>query len=180
MTDYKVTLKSNISTVELNKKKVKVTCANNNAGKTVMSTLTQNSKALLPNNTYDISKGIDAKDFNVKFDSKGDAEAFYNKVMDIMNDASIKTEQPEESKLQQIKDNISAKIDQTIQTVTSSLGAATAAPQATAAPTATTTPLAGGESDGNSDNGGSKKTIIIAAAAAVVLLLVVVLVMKKK
>ena len=42
MTDYRVTLKSNIQSVEINKKNVKINCHNNNAGKLVVTTLNQN------------------------------------------------------------------------------------------------------------------------------------------
>ena len=50
MTDFKTTLKSNIQSVELQKKKVKVTCANAKAGNLVITTLTQNISLLGGNN----------------------------------------------------------------------------------------------------------------------------------
>ena len=97
MTDYKSTLKSNIQSVELQKKKVKVTCANAKAGNLVITTLSQNM-ALFDGKNYDIDKGIDgAKDFHIKFKEKDHAKKFQENLNAIINDASVKTVDPEKS-----------------------------------------------------------------------------------
>lgn len=96
MSDYKTTIKSNVVTVEPDKKEVKITCANNKSGKAVMTALTQNP-SIFGGNIYDFKTGLTAKDFKVKFKKKDHAETFYDNVMSIVSDPSVVVTAPEES-----------------------------------------------------------------------------------
>lgn len=111
MSDYKTTIKSNVQMVEWDKKEVKITCVNNKAGKTVLQQITQNA-SLFGGETYDIKKGLTAKDFTVKFKKKDHAEDFYNNVMAIVSDASVPTEDPVQSGMDNLKDKVNEKVDQ--------------------------------------------------------------------
>ena len=185
MTDFKSVLKSNIQSVELEKKKVKITCANKNAGNKVITTLSQNV-SILGSNNYDVKKGIDgAKDFTIKYDGKNgkaEAEAFYNNIMDIINDQSVVTTEAEESGFQKFKENAknaAQKVGNTVKgLVEQKMSANTAVDEA--APTATALPepanITGEETSAGSDN---KKIMIIGGAVAVVLVLGIVLWLKK-
>ena len=114
MTDFRVTLKSNIQLVELKKKNVKVTCYNANSGNTVIKTISQNA-SLLGTNNYNFVKGIDgAKDFKVKFNNKADAETFHKNITAIINDNSIITEEAETSKIENFLDKYGDGILDTI------------------------------------------------------------------
>ena len=178
MTDFKSVLKSNIQSVELNKKKVKITCHNKNAGNKVITTLGQNV-SLFGSNNYDVKKGIDgAKDFNVKFDGKKgkeEAETFYNKIIAITNDSSVPTEEPEKSGIDKTKENIKNTVNQGLNALgisTPTLGAApTAAP--TAAPGATAVPAVPG-GGGPEDSEGSDKTMLYAGIGGAVLLVIII------
>ena len=103
---YKTTLKSNILSVELKKKNVKITCYNNKSGNAVMSAISQNASALGLVG-HDIKKGLTAKDFKVEFKKKESAETFYDNVMAIVEDSSVSTEAPVESGLAGIQQQLS-------------------------------------------------------------------------
>lgn len=192
MTDFKTTLKSNIQSVELQKKKVKVTCANAKAGNLVISTLTQNI-SLLGGNNYDIDKGIDgAKDFHVKFKGKEEAQTFYDNLMNVVNDASVATVAPEKSGLQNLGEkvkNAAQKVGETVKNAVEQRmggGATEEAPALEAevpSEEVATADLSAeamvGLPSGNED-GGSKKIMIIGGAVAVVLVLGIVLWKLKK
>lgn len=192
MTDFKTTLKSNIQSVELQKKKVKVTCANAKAGNLVITTLTQNI-SLLGGNNYDIDKGIDgAKDFHVKFKGKEEAQSFYDNLMNVVNDASVATVAPEKSGLQNLGEkvkNAAQKVGETVKNAVEQRmggGATEEAPALEAevpSEEVATADLSAeamvGLPSGNED-GGSKKIMIIGGAVAVVLVLGIVLWKLKK
>ena len=135
MTDFKSVLKSNIQSVELNKKKVKITCHNKNAGNKVITTLGQNV-SLLGSNNYDVKKGLDgAKDFTIKYDGKNgkaEAEAFYKNLIAITNDSSVPVEDPEKSAIDKTKDTIKNAANTALNTAKQALGIPSPAP--TAAP----------------------------------------------
>lgn len=191
MTDFKSVLKSNIQSVELEKKKVKITCANKNAGNKVITTLSQNV-SILGSNNYDVKKGIDgAKDFTIKYDGKNgkaEAEAFYNNIMAIINDPSVVTTEAEESGFQKFKENAKNAVQNVGNTVkglveqkmTSNGQASANTAVDEAAPNATVLPepanITGEETSAGSDN---KKIMIIGGAVAVVLVLGIVLWLKK-
>lgn len=103
---YKTTLKSNIISVELKKKDVKITCHNNKSGNAVMTALTQNI-SIFGGEAYDIKKGLTAKDFKVEFKKKDSAETFYNSITAIVSDPSVSTEAPVDSGLAGIQQQIS-------------------------------------------------------------------------
>ena len=189
MTDFKTTLKSNIQSVELQKKKVKVTCANAKAGNLVITTLTQNI-SLLGGNNYDIDKGIDgAKDFHVKFKGKEEAQSFYDNLMNIVTDASVATVAPEKSGLQNLGEkvkNAAQKVGETVKNAVEQRmggGATEEAPaleaEVPAEEVATAEAMAGLPS-GNEDGGNKNKIMIIGGAVAVVLVLGIVLWKLKK
>lgn len=89
MSDYKEIIKSNVMAVELDKKEVKITCQNNKGGKATITSLTQNI-SIFDGKSYDLKKGLTAKDFKFKFKKKDHAETFYNNLMDIVTDPSVK------------------------------------------------------------------------------------------
>ena len=172
MTDYKVTLKSNIQSVELNKKKVKINCYNNKAGNLVITTLSQNS-SIFGGHSYDIAKGIDgAKDFNIKFDEKGHAETFKNTIQAILDDPTIVAEEAQKSGLQ----NLTANIKNAAQNVASAVLPALNGSQG-AEPTSDS---AAAPADGNDDSGNSKTLLIAGGAVLLVLVLVLVIWKTKK
>lgn len=103
---YKTLLKSNIISVELKKKDVKITCHNNKSGNAVMTALTQNI-SIFGGEAYDIKKGLTAKDFKVEFKKKDSAETFYNSITAIVSDPSVSTEAPVDSGLAGIQQQIS-------------------------------------------------------------------------
>lgn len=189
MTDFKTTLKSNIQSVELQKKKVKVTCANAKAGNLVIATLTQNI-SLLGTNNYDIDKGIDgAKDFHVKFKGKEEAQTFYDNLMNIVTDASVATVAPEKSGLQNLGEKVKNAAQMVGETVKNAAGggATEEAPALEAevpAEEVATADLSAeamtGLPSGNEDGGNKKKILIIGGAVAVVLVLGIVLWKLKK
>lgn len=182
MTDFKSVLKSNIQSVELNKKKVKITCANKNAGNKVITTLSQNV-SLFGSNNYDVKKGIDgAKDFNVKFDGKNgkaEAETFYKNLIAITNDPSVPTEEPEKSGVDKAKEAVKTAVDNAVNTAKQAMGipeaapAPTASPSPTAAPGATAVPAAPG-GGGSEDSEGSDKTMLYAGIGGAVLLVIII------
>ena len=193
MTDFKTTLKSNIQSVELQKKKVKVTCANAKAGNLVITNLTQNI-SLLGVNNYDIDKGIDgAKDFHVKFKGKEEAQSFYDNLMNVVTDASVATVAPEKSGLQNLGEkvkNAAQKVGETVKNVVEQRmggGATEEAPALEAevpAEEVATADLSAeamaGLPSGNEDGGNKNKIMIIGGAVAVVLVLGIVLWKLKK
>ena len=168
MTDYKVTLKSNIQSVELSKKKVKINCYNNKAGNLVITTLSQNS-SIFGGLSYDINKGTTAKDFNVKFDEKGHAETFKNTIQAILDDPTIVAEEAQKSGLQ----NLTANIKNAAQNVASAVLPALNGSQG-AEPTSDS---AAAPADGDDDSGKSKTLLI--AGGAVLLVLIIGLVIWK-
>lgn len=175
MTDYKSVLKSNIQSVELNKKNVKITCANANSGNLVITTITQNSNTLT-DGTFDIAKGIDgAKDFKVKFDgkdAKDKTQAFYEKITDIINDSSVPVVLPEQSKIK----NAINSIKNTVQQVVGGGTAPSAAPDATSVPE-TATEYYEEEEVASSSN---SKMFIIGGAVILLVLVIVLVIWKKK
>lgn len=104
MSDYKTKLKSNIQSIELDGKKVKIKTVNKNAGKLVIQLLTQNS--LFGSEIYDLKNDTIPKDFNVKYKNKDHAKTFYEKVMAIISDPSVGTTDPEKSGTGAISDVI--------------------------------------------------------------------------
>lgn len=193
MTDFKTVLKSNIQSVELKKKKVKITCANKNAGNKVITTLGQNV-SLLGSNNYDVKKGLDgAKDFTIKYDGKNgkaEAEAFYNNIIAITNDSSIPVEEPEKSAIDKTKEAVKRTVDNAVNTAKEAMGISTPAPAAvpaptatpTAAPTATAIPEAPGTGGGSEAPEGSdnKKLLIIGGAVLLVIIIGLVIWKSKK
>ena len=180
MTDYKVTLKSNIQSVEVDKKKVKITCHNAKAGNLVITTLSQNS-SLFNGKAFDISKGLDgAKDFNIKFKEKDHAQAFADNITAILNDTSVAVEEAEKSGWQNFSAKVSEgakKIGETVkQAVTQQPVAEETAPAGVAS---STTAGAAGVPVG-SDGASNKKVIIIAGAVAIALVLILVIWKSKK
>lgn len=187
MTDFKTTLKSNIQSVELQKKKVKVTCFNAKAGNLVIATLTQNI-SLLGGNNYDIDKGIDgAKDFHVKFKGKEEAQTFYDNLMKIVTDASVATVAPEKSGLQNLGDkvkNAAQKVGEQVKNIVEQRmggGAPEEAPAIEAkvaeevAPANPSEETMEGISSDNEEGSSKKKIMIIGGAVAIVLVLGIVL-----
>ena len=192
MTDFKTTLKSNIQSVELQKKKVKVTCANAKAGNLVITTLTQNI-SLLGGNNYDIDKGIDgAKDFHVKFKGKEEAQTFYDNLMNIVTDASVATVAPEKSGIQNLGEkvkNAAQKVGEQVKNIVEQRmggGAPEEAPAIEAevaeevAPANPSEETMAGISSGNEEGSSKKKIMIIGGAVAIVLVLGIVLWKLKK
>lgn len=197
MTDFKTVLKTNIQSVELGKKKVKITCANKNAGNKVITTLGQNV-SLLGSNNYDVKKGLDgAKDFTVKYDGKNgkaEAEAFYNNIIAITNDSSVPVEEPEKSGIDKAKEAAKNAVNTAVNTAKQAMGiptpAPTAAPSATvvppagqtAAPSATAIPEAPGTGEGSEAPEGSdnKKLFIIGGAVLLVIVIGLVIWKSKK
>lgn len=169
MTDYRTTLKSNIQSVEVNKKNVKIDCHNAKAGKLVITTLNQNT-GIFGGNSYKIADGLTAKDFKVKFDNKEDAQEFYdNLVTGIMNNKSIKTEESQKSGWQ----NFTAGVKNTVNTVVSNVAGGTATDASTAPAAPAVAPL----QDNDDEESSSKMPLII--GGAVVLLVVIGLVIWK-
>ena len=164
MTDFRVTLKSNIKGVELNKKKVKIDCYNNKAGQLVVTTLNQNI-AIFDGHKYDIKNASNANDFKVKFDSKEAAEDFYdNLVTGIMNNKSIKTEESQKSGWQ----NFTAGIKNTVNTAISTVTGAPADPADPAVPAA---PAITSLQDNDDSSSSSKMPLIIGGAVLLVLVI---------
>lgn len=174
MTDFRVTLKSNIKGVELNKKKVKIDCYNNKAGQLVVATLNQNT-AIFDGHKYDIKNASNANDFNVKFDSKEAAEDFYdNLVTGVMNNKSVKTEESQKSGWQ----NFTAGIKNTVNTALATVTGAPADPAAPAVPASpATTSL---QDNGDDDSSSSSKMPLIIGGAVVLLVVIGLLVWKMK
>lgn len=185
MTDYKSTLKSNIQSVELQKKKVKVTCHNAKAGNLVITTLSQNM-ALFDGKNYDIDKGIDgAKDFHVKFKEKDHAKNFQENLNAIINDASVKTVEAEKSGLQNFAEKAKEtvqKVGATVKNITEQrMGVAEAPAEEIAMEEVADLSMSGMPSGGNEGEGDShKKIIIIGGAVAIVLVLGIVIWVSKK
>jgi hypothetical protein len=191
MTSFKTVLKSNIQSVELSKKKVKITCANKNAGNKVITTLGQNV-SLFGSNNYDVKKGLDgAKDFTVKFDGKNgkaEAEAFYDNLIAITNDSSVPVEEPEKSGIDNFKEGIKRTVDKGIEAGKQALGippagqTAAPTPAPTAAPSATAVPEAPGTGGGSEAPEGSdnKKLFIIGGAVFFVIVIALVIWKAKK
>lgn len=191
MTSFKTVLKSNIQSVELSKKKVKITCANKNAGNKVITTLGQNV-SLFGSNNYDVKKGLDgAKDFTVKFDGKNgkaEAEAFYDNLIAITNDSSVPVEEPEKSGIDNFKEGVKRTVDKTIEAGKQAMGipspGQTAAPPAgqTAAPSATAVPEAPGTGGGGSEapEGSDNKKLFIIGGAVLLVIIIGLVVWKSK
>ena len=181
MTDYKTTLKSNIQSVEVDKKKVKITCHNAKAGNLVITTLSQNS-SLFNGKAFDINKGLDgAKDFNIKFKEKDHAQAFADNISSILNDKSVAVEEAEKSGWQNFSAKVSEgakKIGETVkQAVTQQPVAEETAPAGVASSTPAGTADIPVGSDGSASN---KNVIIIAGAVAIALVLILVIWKSKK
>ena len=183
MTDFKSVLKSNIQSVELEKKKVKITCANKNAGNKVITTLSQNV-SILGSNNYDVKKGIDgAKDFTIKYDGKNgkaEAEAFYNNIMAIINDPSVVTTEAEESGFQEFKENAQNAVQNVGNTVkglveqkmtSNGQASANTAVDEAVPGSSGSAPLGGG---GSGDSEGSDKTMLYAGIGGAVLLVIII------
>lgn len=167
MTDYRTTLKSNIQSVEVNKKNVKIDCHNAKAGKLVITTLNQNT-GIFNGNSYNIADGLTAKDFKVKFDSKEDAQEFHNNLVSILNDKTVPVEAAAKSGLQ----NVVAGVKNTVSTVISNVaGGTTETSTAPAAPAITSL------QDNDDEESSSKMPLII--GGGVVLLVVIALVIWK-
>ena len=178
MTDYKVTLKSNIQNVELSKKKVKVNCYNNKAGNLAVTTLSQNS-SIFNGHNYDINKGIDgAKDFNVKFDDKDHAEQFKNAIQAILDDKTVVAEAPEQSAWDKAKEKINdaaTKIGNTASMALTGQPMASAEADAPAGGESAPATAAAGDNGGGNDDSGSNKLLIIGGAVVLVLVLALVI-----
>ena len=180
MTDYKVTLKSNIQSVELSKKKVKINCYNNKAGNLVITTLSQNS-SIFGGHSYDINKGTTAKDFNVKFDEKGHAETFKNTIQAILDDQSVVAEEPEKSGIDNLKEKAGNILNRATDVF---LGPApeTDAPE-TDAPAADVpaadVPADNGDNGSGNDDSGKSKTLLIAGGAVLLVLIIGLVIWKK-
>lgn len=180
MTDYKVTLKSNIQSVELNKKKVKINCYNNKSGNLVITTLNQNT-SIFNGHSYDINKGLDgAKDFNVKFDDKGHAEEFKNAIQAILNDASIVAENPEKSGLDNLKDKAGDILNRATDAFLGPAPETDAPADAPAADAPAGNAPAGGGNGGGNDDSGNSKTLLIAGGAVLLVLVLVLVIWKTK
>ena len=190
MTDFKSVLKSNIQSVELNKKKVKITCHNKNAGNKVITTLSQNV-SLFGSNNYDVKKGIDgAKDFNIKYDGKNgkaEAETFYNNIIAIITDPNVTTGEAEKSAAEKAKEAVQNAVDNAVNTAKQAMGippAPEATPTSGAAPTATPTPaptpapgataVPAAPGGGSEDSEGSDKTMLYAGIGGAVLLVIII------
>lgn len=187
MTDYKSVLKSNIQSVELNKKNVKITCANGNSGNLVITTITQNSNTLT-DGTFDIAKGIDgAKDFKVKFDgkdAKDKTQAFYEKITDIIQDSSVPVVLPEQSKIKNAINSIKNTVQQVVGGGTAPSAAPSAAPTSapTSAPDATSVPETATEyyEEEEVASSSNSKMFIIGGAVILLVLVIVLVIWKKK
>ena len=163
MTDFRVTLKSNIKGVELNKKKVKIDCQNNKAGQLVVTTLNQNA-SIFDGHKYEIKNASNANDFNVKFDSKEAAEDFYDNIVGILNDKSIKTEESQKSGWQ----NFTSGVKETVNKVVGNVTGETAEPTTTPVNPAITSLQDNGDDDSSSS---SKMPLIIGGAVLLVLVI---------
>ena len=185
MSDYKSTLKSNIQSAELQKKKVKVTCHNAKAGNLVITTLSQNM-AIFDGKNYDIDKGIDgAKDFHVKFKEKDHAQKFHENLTAIINDASVEVKEGEKSGWDNFKEKAGEtfkKVGDTVKNIAEQRMAGGEAPvedpsmEETAEMPTTGMPAGGNEGEGDS----KKKIMIIGGAVAIVLVLGIVIWVSKK
>lgn len=108
MTDFRVTLKSNISSIDnKNKKKVQIRCANNKSGNLVSTTISRNSNMLYPGHKVkNIAYGFTAKDFTIKFKNEAGATALYENLQNILNDPTIPVEAPVESGVNNVKNSL--------------------------------------------------------------------------
>ena len=204
MTDYKTTLKSNIRSLELDKKKVKITCQNNNAGKTVLTTLSQNS-SLFGGAKFDINQGLTVKDFTIKFKDKDEASAFKNTLQKILDDKTVVTTEPEKTAAQKAAEKAKTAINNAVNTATAVLTgqpvatkttvtpstttatkktvtpSTTTATKTTATPSTTTaTPSAATAVADEMPSESNNKTLLIAGVASVVVLLLVLVLWKAK
>ena len=184
MSDYKSTIKSNVQSVELQKKKVKVTCHNAKAGNLVITTLSQNI-ALFDGKNYDIDKGVDgAKDFHVKFKEKDHAQKCYDNIMAIINDASVEVKEGEKSGWDNFKEKAGEtfkKVGDTVKIIAEQRMGVAEVPAEEAADMSTTDMPATELPAGGNDEGDSKKKImIIGGAVAIVLVLGIVIWVSKK
>ena len=184
MSDYKSTIKSNVQSVELQKKKVKVTCHNAKAGNLVITTLSQNI-ALFDGKNYDIDKGVDgAKDFHVKFKEKDHAQKCYDNIMAIINDASVEVKEGEKSGWDNFKEKAGEtfkKVSDTVKNIAEQRMGVAEVPAEEAADMSTTDMPATELPAGGNDEGDSKKKImIIGGAVAIVLVLGIVIWVSKK
>lgn len=184
MTDYKTTLKSNIQSVELDKKKVKVTCHNAKAGNLVITTFSQNI-ALFGGHNFDIDKGIDgAKDFKVKFDEKDHAKTFADNLNAILNDNSVPVEEGEQSGWENFKEKAGDVFNKVGQTVKGALEQRMSGGEESADPTADPTADPNGAMSGLPPGGGkessNKKMFIIGGAVLLVIVIALVIWKTKK
>lgn len=157
MTDFRVTLKSNILSIEnKNKKKVQIRCANNKSGNLVSTTISRNSNMLYPGHKVkNIAYGISAKDFTIKFKNEAGAAALYENLQNILNDPTIPVEAPVESGLNNVKDGLLELGDRLLDTYFPETSAPASAPP-------------------KNDN-----TTVIVVGAAFVMLIVIILVVWK-
>lgn len=183
MSDYKSTIKSNVQSVELQKKKVKVTCHNAKAGNLVITTLSQNI-ALFDGKNYDIDKGIDgAKDFHIKFKEKDHAQKCYDNIMAILNDTSVEVGEAEKSGWQNFAEKAKEtvqKVGATVKNIAEQRMAGGEAPVEDPSMEETAEMPTTGMPAGNEGGDSKKKIMIIGGAVAVVLVLGIVLWVSKK
>ena len=180
MSDYKSTIKSNVQSVELQKKKVKVTCHNAKAGNLVITTLSQNI-ALFDGKNYDIDKGIDgAKDFHIKFKEKDHAQKCYDNIMTIMNDASVEVQEGEKSGWDNFKEKAGEtfkKVGDTVKNITEQRMGVAEVPSEEEEEDLS---MSGMPAGGNEDGDNKKKIMIIGGAVAIVLVLGIVIWVSRK
>lgn len=182
---YKSILKANILSVDgskINKRNVKITCHNKEAGKLVISTIQQNVSLFGGYKMEKISDGLGAKDFTVKFEIRDGAQKFYDNIVAILNDKSVVATEPEQSKLEKNIQNVQAKLSNAVSTVT---GLVTRGPVGTSTTGVTTTdgaqnsaPIVNNEVFGEDTS--NVKPILLAGGALLLVLVIVLLVWKKK
>lgn len=171
---YKTTLRSNIQSVDgskIKKRNVRIVCANSNAGNTVVSTISQNSSALTGGYKYKVVKGLNAKDFTVKFDVTAGAQYFYDKIKSVMNDTSVETTAPESSNWQKSIGNVKAAVSGTIASITGAPVVSSSDPDMPAdSPDPTDTEA----------TSSSSKMILISGAVVLIVLVIALVIWNKK
>lgn len=179
MTDFKTTLKSNIQSVELDKKKVKVTCHNTKAGNLVITTFSQNI-ALFAGHNFDIEKGITAKDFKLKFDKKDHAKTFADNLNAILNDNSVSVEEGEQSGWDNFKEKAGDVFNKVGQTVKGALEQRMGGGEESADPAADPNGAMTGLPPGGGKESSNKKMFIIGGAVLLVIVIALVIWKTKK
>lgn len=180
MTDFKTTLKSNIQSVELDKKKVKVTCHNAKAGNLVITTFSQNI-ALFGGHNFDIDKGIDgAKDFKVKFAKKDHAKTFADNINAILNDNSVPVEEGEKSGWDNFKEKAGDVFNKVGQTLEQRMGGGEESADPAVDPAADPNGAMSGLPPGGGKESSNKKMFIIGGAVLLVIVIALVIWKTKK